>query len=87
MFNVSTEKQIFESFGCTKILSDSKWTKSSRNEIMEPTASKNDSRPIFLYPVLNQADFDNPFINGHLDIITWAFEDEFYFLRIYKSSR
>ena len=54
---------------------------------MEPTASKNDSRPIFLYPVLNQADFDNPFINGHLDIITWTFEDEFHFLRICKSSR
>ena len=54
---------------------------------MEPLASKNDSRPIFLYPVLNQADSDNPFINGHLDIITWTFEDEFHFLCIYKSSR
>ena len=41
-----------------------KWTKTIRNEVMQPTTSNNDSRPIFPYHVHNQADFDNPFING-----------------------
>ena len=30
---------------------------------MQPTTSKNDSRPVFPYYVHNQADLDNPFIN------------------------
>ena len=60
----SCEKQIFESFGCTKIRNDSKWIKVSRNKVMQPTTSNNDSRPIFPYHVHNQAGFDNPFING-----------------------
>ena len=30
---------------------------------MQPTTSKNDSRPGFPYYVHNQADLDNPFIN------------------------
>ena len=47
----------------TKIRNDSKWTKPSQNEVMQPTIS-NDSRPIFPYHVHNQAGFDNPFING-----------------------
>ena len=60
----SSEKQIFKSFGCTKICNDSKGNKASRNEVMQPTTSSNDSRPIFPYYVHNQASFDNPFING-----------------------
>ena len=60
----SCEKQIFKSFGCTRIRNDSKWTKTSRNEVMQPTTSNSDSRPIFPYHVHNQAGFDNPFING-----------------------
>ena len=60
----SCEKQIFKCFGCTKIRKDSKGTKTNRNEVMEPTTSNNDSRSICPYHVRNQADFDNPFING-----------------------
>ena len=37
--------------------------KTGRNEVMQPTTSKNDSRPVFPYYVHNQADLDNPFIN------------------------
>ena len=37
--------------------------KTRRNEVMQPTTSKNDSRPVFPYYVHNQADLDNPFIN------------------------
>ena len=59
----SYEKQIFESFGSTKIHNDSKWTKTSWNEVMQPTTSNNDSRPIFPHHVHNQAGFDDPFIN------------------------
>ena len=59
----SCEKEIFESFGSTKIRNDSKWTKTSWNEVMQPTTSNNDSRPIFPYHIHNQAGFDNPFIN------------------------
>ena len=47
-----------------KIRKELKWTKKNRNEVMQPTTSTNDSRPIFPYHVHNQADFDNPFING-----------------------
>ena len=60
----SCEKQIFKSFGCTKICNGSKWTKTSRNEVMQPTISNNDSRPIFSYNVHSQAGFDNLFISG-----------------------
>ena len=60
----SCEKQIFKSFGCTKIHKDSRWTKTSLNEVMQPTSSNNGSRSIFPYHVHNQADFDDLFING-----------------------
>ena len=60
----SCEKQIFKSFGCTKPRNDSKLTKASRNKVMQPTDSNNDSGPIFHSHVHNQAGFDNPFING-----------------------
>ena len=70
------EKQIFKSFGCTKIREDSKWTKTSRNEVMQSTTSNNDSRAIFPYHVHNLADFDNHFINGrgfiYLGISKWV---------------
>ena len=56
-------KNIFKSFGCTKICSNSKWTKTSWNEVMQPTTSINDSPLIFPYRVLNQAGFGNPFIS------------------------
>ena len=55
---------MFKSLGCTKIRKDSKWTKTSWDEVMKPTTNNNDSLPIFPYHVYNQADFDNPFING-----------------------
>ena len=42
---------------------DSKWTKTKRNEEMQPTTSNNNSRPVFPYHVHNQADFDYLFIN------------------------
>ena len=34
------------------------------DEVMQPTTSNNNSRPVFPYHVHNQAGFDNPFING-----------------------
>ena len=59
----SREKQIFQSFGSTKIRNDLKCTKASRNEVIQPTTIKSDSRPIFPYYFHNKAGFDNPFIN------------------------
>ena len=59
----SCEKQIFQFLGCSKICNDSKWTKTSRNEVMQPTPSNSNSRTVFPYHVHNQAGFDNPFIN------------------------
>ena len=52
------------SFGCTKIRNHLKWTKTSQNEVMQPTTINSDSRPIFPYHIHNQTSFDNPFING-----------------------
>ena len=60
----SCEKQIYESFGCTKIRKDPKWTKTSRNKVTQPTITTNNSQTIFPDYVHSQADFDNPFING-----------------------
>ena len=85
----SYEKQIFKSSGCTKIRNDSKWTKTSRKEVMQATTSNSDSRPIFPYHVHNQADFDNPIINGRGFIylgMNIGLGDEFQY-SIYKSSR
>ena len=59
----SCEKQMLKSSGSTKIRNDSKWTKTSRNEIMWPTTSNNYSWPIFPYHLHNQAGVGNPFIN------------------------
>ena len=70
----SCKKQIFEFFDCTKIRSDSKWTKRSRNEVMkQPRSSNSDSRQISSYHVHNQAGFDNPFINwrGFIYLGNW----------------
>ena len=38
--------------------------KPKRAEVMQPTTSNNDLRPIFLDHVHNQTDFGKPFING-----------------------
>ena len=60
----SCKKQLFKSFGCTKIRNKSKLIKISRKEVMQPTTSNNDSQPIFPYQVHSQeASFDNHFIN------------------------
>ena len=54
---------------------------------MQPTTSSNNSWAVFPRYVYNQADFDNPFINGRGFIyLLEHFEDEFHFLSIYKSS-
>ena len=74
-----TEKQIFKSFGCTKIRKDLKWTKTNRNEVMQPTTSNNDSRPIFPYHVHNQVYFNNPFTNGIAFIYLGIFKVSFFF--------
>ena len=55
---------MFKSFRCTKIRNDSKWTKTSRNEVMQPTSNNSDSRQNFHYHVHDQKGFVNPFING-----------------------
>ena len=56
-------KNIFKSFDRNKIRKDSKWTKTSRNEVMQLTTSNSNSQLIFPYHVHNQAGFDNPFTN------------------------
>ena len=65
------EKYIFESFDNTKIRNDSKWTKTSRNEVMQPTTSNNESQPIFpmstIWQVLTIA-----FLTQET-LYTWAF--------------
>ena len=58
----SCEKQIFKSFGYTKIRKD--WNES---KVMQPTTSNN-SLPNFSYHVHNQVDFKNPFISGRVFI-------------------
>ena len=47
----SCKKQIFKSFCCTEICNDSKWTKTSRREVMQPKTSNSNSRPTFNYHV------------------------------------
>ena len=55
----SCEKRIFKFFGCAKTRNVSRWTKRSRKEVIQATASNGDSWPIFPYHVHNQAGFDN----------------------------
>ena len=80
------EKQIFKSFGCTKIRKDSKRTKMSRNEVMQPTTSSNNLRTIFPYHVHHQADFDNPFINGRGFIYLGISKITFMYLQEFKGA-
>ena len=61
---IYTTTQTYIFFGFTKIRDDSKWTKRSWNELMQPTTSNSHSRSIFPDDVYNQAGFNNPFING-----------------------
>ena len=73
------EKQIFKSFGFTKIRNDSKGTKTSQNVVMEPSINNNnkDSQLVVPYIVHNLAGFGNPFINGrgsvYLGILKMSF--------------
>ena len=77
----SCKKQIFKFFGSTKIRNNTRWTKTSQKEVMQPTTSNSVSWLIFPYHVHNQADFEKIFINGRGFICL-----EFHFLSIYKSS-
>ena len=78
---------MFKSFDCTKTRKDSKGTKMSRNEVMPPAISNNNSRPVFPNHVHNQADFDNPLTNGRaLFIYLFIYLFSFTFLSICKSS-
>ena len=52
----SCEKQIFKFFGYTKIRNNSKWTKTSQNEVMQQRFMAS-----FSLRFHNQAGFDNPF--------------------------
>ena len=63
---IAVRKQIFKSFGCTKIRKDTKYTKTSLSKVMQPKTSNNDSRPILPYHVHDQAGFDNLFIDGRI---------------------
>ena len=65
---------------------DSKWTKMSQNEVMQPTTSSNDSRPIFCYHAHNEAGFDNPVYQQKRLHLLGRFKDEFHFLKICKGS-
>ena len=58
------ENLIFKFFDCTKIVNDSKGTKTSQNGVMQPTTSNHDLWPIVPYHVHIQAGFYNPFLNG-----------------------
>ena len=73
------------------IRNDSKGTKRSWNELMQPTTSISNTLSIFPYRVHNQADFDNPFINGrdfiYLGKCPKLAKLSFTFLSIYKGSR
>ena len=80
-------KHTFKSFDCTKTRKDSKGTKMSRNEVMPPAISNNNSQPVFPYHVHNQADFDNPFTNGRaLFIYLFIFIYFFKYLQEFKLS-
>ena len=76
-----------KSVGCTKILNDSKWIKTSRNEVMPPTTSNNDSQPIVPYNVHTQAGFDTPFIKRRGFIPLGISEMSLTFFSICKRSR
>ena len=52
------------SIDCTKIRNNSKRTKTSRNEVMQPTASNNHLQPNFSKLCQQPERFDQPFING-----------------------
>ena len=79
-----TVKNMFQSFGCTKIISGSKWTKTTQNKVMEPTISNNYPRPIV--PYHDHIHFDSPFIYGR-GFIYLGFSDDLNFLIFYKSSK
>ena len=45
----SCEKQIFKPYGCTQIVKESKWAKTSRNEVMQTTTTRQLEKLIFDY--------------------------------------
>ena len=65
------------SIDCAKIHNNSNWTKTSRNEVMQPKTSNNYSQPIFPRLFHNQAGFDKLVINRrdliYLDISKMVF--------------
>ena len=69
----SCKKQIFKSFVCNKTVNDSQWTKTSRNEVMQPTTNNNDSRPIIPYHVHIQAGFDKSLYTSAFRRWVWLF--------------
>ena len=54
---------------------------------MQPTINNIDLRPIFPYHTLNKVDFDNFLYQLKRLFLVGRFEDEFHFLRVYRSSR
>ena len=54
---------------------------SELDEVMQPTTSNNHSRPVFPYHVHDQADFDNPYINGEGFIYLGISKMNFIFLK------
>ena len=68
----SHDKQIFKSFSSTKIRRDSKWTKTSQYEVMQPTTSNKDSWPIFLTMSTTRQVFTIPLWTEEA-LFTWAF--------------
>ena len=77
-FILSTIEWIFigmekTSINCTKICNNSKRTKTSRNEVMQPTTSNTIRNQLFINHVHKQAGFAKPVINGrdfiHLGIL------------------
>ena len=86
----SREKQMFKSFGRTKIRNDSKCIKTSRNEVMQPTTSNKDSRPVFPYVSTIRHVLPIPLLAEEALFYLYyllTFRDEFHSLSIYKSSR
>ena len=78
---IAVRKQIFKSFGCTKIRNDTKYTKTRLSKVMQPKTSSNDSDQFFL-PCPRWGRFWQSFYwrKNH-------FEDELHFLSTYNSAK
>ena len=60
----SCKKQMFKSFSFTKICNGSKSSKTSHEEVMQPTTSNKIYHQFFLTMSTIRQVFDNPFFNG-----------------------